>query len=161
MNLKIIQNYNKNMIPDIKEIKVNRMLLGLTQKELAQTTGISQSIIAKIESHKVSPSYDIIKRLFEKFEELKHKTEKSCLDIMNKNLISIESNESVKTAANIMKTKSISQMPVFDKKRLVGNKIKIQLNKEELANRLNNVLKFKIAKRAKRNGDGSRDIHTK
>ena len=47
------------------------------------------------------------------------------------------------------------------KKRLVGNKIKIQLNKEELANRLNNVLKFKIAKRAKRNGDGSRDIHTK
>ena len=53
------------MIPDIKEIKHNRMLLGLTQKDLASKTGISQSIIAKIESNKVSPSYEIIKRFMQ------------------------------------------------------------------------------------------------
>ena len=58
------------MLPDVKEIKRRRKALGLTQKKLAMLAGVSQSVVAKIESGNVAPSYSIVKRLFDVFEEM-------------------------------------------------------------------------------------------
>lgn len=109
------------MFPSLKEIKQRRKQLNLTQKQLADKTGFSQSLIAKLEANKLEPSYSITRKLFETLENLEHSKEETCSNLMNKHLISIESKKTVKDAADFMKDKSISQLPVFENKRLVGN----------------------------------------
>ena len=61
------------MLPEIDEIQRKRKSLGLTQKELAALVNVSQSLIAKIETKKVNPSYRIVKKIFDTFEELEKK----------------------------------------------------------------------------------------
>jgi predicted transcriptional regulator len=109
------------MFPLLKEIKQRRKQLNLTQKQLADKTNFSQSLITKIESNKLEPSYAITRKIFETLENLEHSKEEQCSELMNKHLISIESKKSVKDATDFMKDNAISQLPVFENKRLVGN----------------------------------------
>ncbi|MBU3913316.1 MAG: CBS domain-containing protein [Nanoarchaeota archaeon] len=108
------------LFPDTNTIKHKRAELNITQKQLSQASGVSQSLIAKIESKKVSPSYEIIKRIFETFERLEHKKEDLCVKLLGKKLISINSKAKVSQAAETMKKHAISQLPVIDNNRLVG-----------------------------------------
>ena len=57
-------------LPDVRDIGRRRKAAGLTQKELALRAGVSQSIVAKIESGSVQPSYEIVRRLFAVFDDL-------------------------------------------------------------------------------------------
>ena len=57
-------------LPPIQEIKKRRIALGISQKKLANTVGASQSLIAKIESNRVNPSYDIVKKIFEYLDRM-------------------------------------------------------------------------------------------
>lgn len=107
--------------PNLSEIKQRRKNLNLTQNQLAEKTKTSQSLIAKIESEKVEPSYKIIKNIFSKIEELEHNKEEKCEVLMNKKPISIYLNKTVKDSVELMKKSFVSQLPVFDNKRLVGN----------------------------------------
>ena len=50
--------------------------MGLTQKELATIANVSQSLIAKIESNNIDPSYSNIQKLDAVFETLQQKKEK-------------------------------------------------------------------------------------
>lgn len=109
------------LFPEISTIKHKRIQLGMTQKQLSFETGISQSLIAKLEAGKVSPSYLIVKKIFDTFEKLEHRKEPVCLEMIGKKLISIKSSDKIKHAAEIMKKHAVSQLPVFDKGRLVGN----------------------------------------
>lgn len=108
------------LFPEVSAIKVKRKQIGLTQKALALETGLSQSLIAKLESRKISPSYSVVKRIFNKFEELEHKKEDLCVKLLSKNLISIKSREKISKAADMMKKHAISQLPVIDNNRLIG-----------------------------------------
>jgi predicted transcriptional regulator len=108
------------IFPEIISIKIRRQRLGIKQNELAKLANISQSLIAKIESGKLNPSYEIMKRLFTLLDSFEHKNEKKCSQIMVA-VISIEKTESVKRAIDIMKKHSISQLPVFFKKQVVGS----------------------------------------
>jgi len=108
------------LFPDINSIKHKRIELNITQKTLALESNLSQSLIAKLESRKISPSYEIVKRIFETFERLEHKKEDLCIGLLGKKLISVKSTEKVNQAAEIMKKHAISQLPVFDSNRLVG-----------------------------------------
>jgi predicted transcriptional regulator len=109
------------LFPDMSLIKEKRRQAGLTQKQLAQETGISQSLIAKIESKNVSPSYSSIKTLFEKLDQISHRKEGSCRDFLNRNLISISSKDTIQKASDAMRKNAVSQLPVFENKRVVGN----------------------------------------
>ena len=109
------------LFPDISLIKDKRKQAGLTQKQLSIETGLSQSLIAKIESKKVSPSYSAIKTIFEKIDQLSHKKEGSCKDFLNKHLISIPSTNTIGKASETMIKNSVSQLPVFEKNRVIGN----------------------------------------
>lgn len=107
------------LFPDISTIKHKRGELNLTQKQLSSESGVSQSLIAKIEAKKVSPSYSIMKKIFETFESMEHKKEGICVGLLSKKLISMKSTEKISKAAEIMKKHAISQLPIIDT-RLIG-----------------------------------------
>lgn len=109
------------IFPELGSIKIRRQKLGIKQKELADMTKTSQSLIAKIESEKLNPSYGIIKRIFMTLDSLEYKTEKKLAEVMIKHLISLQKNEKIKKAIEIMKKNSISQLPVFNGKEVVGS----------------------------------------
>lgn len=99
---------------DIEEIKIIRKKFGLTQSSLASQAGVSQSLIAKIESGKIDPTYTKVKQIFAFLDSLREKHEVKASEIMQKNLIFVKSSDSIKDAIVKMKKNSISQMPVVD-----------------------------------------------
>lgn len=108
------------MILELLEIKRVRKRFGLTQTELAKKAGVSQSLIAKIESGRIDPTYTKTKRIFEVLNSLEEKKMVKASEIMVNKIISINKNDKVKNAINKMKRYQISQMPVFDRKRVIG-----------------------------------------
>jgi predicted transcriptional regulator len=104
---------------ELNEIKKIRKSAGITQKELAKQANVSQSLIAKIESDKIDPSYSKAKKIFDTLTLITHKSELKAKDIMNKRVISVKSNCTIKEAIRLMKKYEISQLPVIDR-HLIG-----------------------------------------
>jgi len=108
------------MLPEIKLIKRKRMLAGITQKELSKISEVSQSMIAKIESEKIEPSYSIVKKLFTSLEGLERKDERKCEDVMSPKIYFIASDKKVKDATKKMKELDISRIPVKNGRDIIG-----------------------------------------
>ncbi|MBU0757222.1 MAG: CBS domain-containing protein [Nanoarchaeota archaeon] len=105
---------------NLKEIKLLRKRLNLTQKELAQRSGVSQSLIAKIESEKIDPSFNNAKKIFETLNQIQTKSDFSAKDIMSSKIINVSSKDSIRSAIRKMKNNDISQIPVIDGNHAVG-----------------------------------------
>ena len=108
------------MTYELEEIKKIRKTLGMTQTELANRAGVSQSLIAKIESGRIDPTYTKTKKIFTALSELEKKEEIKAGQLMTSKIISISSATSVKEAIEKMKKHEISQLPVIDNNKLVG-----------------------------------------
>jgi len=108
------------MVYELNEIKKIRKTLGLTQTDLAKRANVSQSIIAKIESGKIDPTFTKTKRIFETLDDLENKEEIKAEELMNKKIVSIYPDDNVKDSINKMKKFGISQMPVIDNEKIVG-----------------------------------------
>src|SRR5881398_2260839 len=103
------------MLPTLDEIPKRRKALGLTQSRLAELAGVSQSIIAKIESGSVDPSYSIVKRLVETLEKQSVDTARPRVsEIMSRPVISVSKTQLVREAVDLMRKRGYSQLPVFD-----------------------------------------------
>ncbi len=109
------------LLPSIKEIERKRKSLGLTQKKLAYLTGVSQSLIAKIESGHINPSYEKAKAIFDFLEGLERKRDVKVLEIMSRKIIGISRNDPISKASLIMSKTGFSQLPVFDNDRVIGS----------------------------------------
>ena len=105
---------------EVQEIKTIRKKLGLTQSELAKQSNVSQSLITKIESGLLDPTYSKVKQIFEVLNSLSKTKEKKSKDIMNKKLISILPETNIKDIIKEMRIHSISQMPVVKNNNCVG-----------------------------------------
>ncbi|MCS7105908.1 MAG: helix-turn-helix domain-containing protein, partial [Candidatus Aenigmarchaeota archaeon] len=90
------------MLPEIEEIEKRRKNLGLTQKKLAAFCGLSQSLIAKIESKKVNPSYSSVKKIFDCLEALEKKSLITAEQLASTKVIWIKSKEKVSKAIKLM-----------------------------------------------------------
>ena len=108
------------MTYELEEIKKIRKKLGMTQTELANRAGVSQSLIAKIESGRIDPTYTKTKKIFAALSELEKKGEIKAEQLMTNKIISISPSTSIKEAITKMKKHQISQMPVIDEHKLVG-----------------------------------------
>ena len=63
-------------IQDIEKIQEIRKKLNLTQTELSKLAGVSQSLIAKLESGHIDPAYSKVKAIFEALDNQINKDQK-------------------------------------------------------------------------------------
>lgn len=108
------------MLFELEEIKKIRKRLGITQFELAKKAEVSQSLIAKIESKRIDPTFTKVKKIFGVLQELSNKNELKAEDIMTKRIIYVNADDNITSAINKMRKHEISQLPVFNKKNIVG-----------------------------------------
>lgn len=104
------------ILPSIQEIKKKRVTLGISQKRLANAVGTSQSLIAKIETGRVNPSYDAIKKIFEFFDTIELPKQGMARDVEKKDLVWIRKTDRVKEAAETMRLYGFSQLPIRDER---------------------------------------------
>ena len=109
------------MLPPLEEIAQKRRLLDLKQAELAKLAGVSQSLIAKLESGKIDPAYTKVKTIFEALEKLEVQTKIQAGKVLHKKIVGIQKNEPVSKVVQLMKNHGYSQLPVFDGKLSVGS----------------------------------------
>lgn len=109
------------MLPQLEEIAQKRRLLGLKQSELAKLAGVSQSLIAKLESGKIDSSYTKVKAIFEALERLEVQTKIQAGKVLHNEIVGIQKNEPVFKVVQLMKSHGYSQIPVFDGEHPVGS----------------------------------------
>lgn len=78
--------------------------------------GASQSLIAKIESNRVHPSYDVVKKIFEYLDRIEQPRTGLAKDVEKRDLVWIRKSEKVREAAEKMRQHGFSQLPVRDDK---------------------------------------------
>jgi predicted transcriptional regulator len=105
---------------ELDEVKKVRKKLGMTQTELAKRANVSQSLIAKIESGRIDPTFTKTKKIFEALSDLEKKEEVKAAQIMNSKIIDISPDSSIKDAIGKMKKSNISQLPVIEHHKLIG-----------------------------------------
>ncbi|UUX91850.1 CBS domain-containing protein [Methanoplanus endosymbiosus] len=101
------------IIPTPGEIREKRVKLGMTQSETARKSGLSQSMIARIESGSVDPRVSTLRKILSVLQDAE-KSALTAVDLMFSPVISVESGESLAKAVSIMGDKGISQLPVID-----------------------------------------------
>lgn len=110
----------KMLLPKLSEISRLRKKFKITQTELAEKAGVSQSLIARLETDKVDPRYSKVANVFRALNELKGR-EILAKELMTSGVVGIQTNDSMEETARIMKKCNVSQMPVFDRKKVVGS----------------------------------------
>ena len=130
------------MVFDITHLKQIRKQLNLTQHKFAKEAGISQSMIAKIESGRLDPTYTYVKKIENTIENLtKSKNqEKKAKDIINKNIISIKKDEKIKKILPLFSKYEISQIPVIENNNIIGIITESAIINKLSSNILNNTV---------------------
>jgi len=100
------------MFYEIEEIKRRRKKLGITQKKLAKLVGVSQPLIARIESGDLDPKLSLVKRIFEVLGELEGKGI-NARKIMTSPVISVRPEDGILSTVDIMRENGFSQVPVI------------------------------------------------
>ena len=117
----------RDLLPLLDEISRRRKEAGLTQSKLAGIAGVSQSIIAKIESGSVDPSYSIVRKLFSALDSLKAESAsgedrvRRAGELMSRGVVWVGKNQLVRDAVTVMRRRGYSQLPVLDGGRSIGS----------------------------------------
>ena len=104
------------LLPSLELIKQERQRLRLSQKELANMTNVSPSMINQIESGRCKPSYDTAKTIFEKLTNYEETQSDTAEDICTWNIVKLKVTNTVGDAKKKMDSVGISQIPIFDGK---------------------------------------------
>lgn len=108
-------------VPTGASLKRKRKRLGLTQKQLSEISGLTQSVIAKIETESVDPRASTLAKLVESLNRAEYPNiPHSVADLMVKNISTIDVSESIRNAITIMVEAGISQLPVLSDGKIVG-----------------------------------------
>jgi len=105
---------------DPKQLKRVRTQLGYTQAALASAAGVSQSVIAKLEAGTVDPTFGTLSAISRALNSGIVRTGKRAVDVMTAPVISVQDSAKLSECVAVMKKGSISQMPVFSGRKMVG-----------------------------------------
>ncbi|MBI2144138.1 CBS domain-containing protein [Candidatus Woesearchaeota archaeon] len=112
--------HGANASPELQEARLLRKKHGLTQTQLAKLAGVSQSLIAKIETGTVDPTYSHVKRILEVLHGLEREKGLKAQQLMTGRIVSAGKNEPVAEVVRKMKAHSISQLPIVEGGAVVG-----------------------------------------
>jgi predicted transcriptional regulator len=109
------------MLNSLDTIAYRRRALGLTQAQLASLASVSQSYIAKLEAKKIEPSYNKVRAILEALTGLEKGREIKAGEIMTKDIVSVQKDDTVQEAVSLFWAHGFSQLPVLDGDRPVGS----------------------------------------
>lgn len=104
-----------------QQLRRIRMQLGITQAELARASDVSQSLVAKIESGRVDPSFSTIKAISEALNRHIRSEGRKVGEVMSKPVLSVQANTPLSECINLMKNRNLSQLPVYSGLKPVGS----------------------------------------
>ncbi|MFC1768969.1 CBS domain-containing protein [Nanoarchaeota archaeon] len=108
------------MAYELNEIKQIRKNLGISQIELAKTAEVSQSLIAKIESNRIDPTFSKANKIFNALDKLSGKSGKKVEEVTKRKIVYVNPTDSIKSSIEKMKKHGISQLPVIVNHKSVG-----------------------------------------
>ncbi|MCL4438331.1 MAG: CBS domain-containing protein [Candidatus Thermoplasmatota archaeon] len=120
------------MLPSIEELRKMRKTLGISQKDLAHVSGVSQSYIARLEKGDLNPTYEKVRKIFDYLNRASQKVNTIDLvaeRIMSTNLITCSPSDSIISALDKMRNHGISQLPVLTMDgKLIGSVSESDIN---------------------------------
>ncbi len=120
------------------------MELGLTQSDLARRAGVSQPLIARIESGDVDPRLSTLRKIVTAFEKLEQETILA-RDIMHDIVIYVTPYDSLEYAVELMEKHGFSQMPVIDHGVPVGSISEDMIIRSMVENKASDMSRMKIS----------------
>lgn len=106
-------------IPTPGELKARREILNMRQAELAEKAGVSQSMIARIESGSVDPRLSTMRKIVEALNNAE-RPRVVAQDVMHTPVLAVSPSSLVTDAIGIMNRNGISQLPVIENGVPVG-----------------------------------------
>ena len=107
-------------LPTLRELRETRLRLGLTQAAVAKLAGVSQPLIARIESEGVDPSYSTLRSIVTALNQAE-RSEIQLSDLMTDTVIAVKPQDTVQKAIEIMRQNDYSQIPVVARGVPVGS----------------------------------------
>ncbi len=101
----------------VEEIKTKRKELGWSQRTLAKRAGVSKSLVGKLERMDNVPNYRNVRKIY---GALKERVSNSAEEYVTAEIVSIKASDEIKKAADLMKEKDFSQLPVKEEQRYIG-----------------------------------------
>ncbi|MEE9593895.1 MAG: CBS domain-containing protein [Candidatus Hydrothermarchaeales archaeon] len=118
-------------IPGHEELRELRLKAGLTQTELAKRAGISQPLVARIESGDIDLRASTLRKILQALQE-GSKGGLSARDVMSFPVLHVKPEDIISDASKIMEEHGFSQLPVIDNGVQVGSISEVRIV-EELA----------------------------
>jgi len=107
-------------LPTPQDLRERRNELELTQSALADSAGVSQPLIARIEGGDVDPRLSTLRRIVEALDKAEGKVARA-EDLMNEEVISVAPDDAVVEAFDLMDGEAYSQLPVIQNGIPVGS----------------------------------------
>lgn len=107
-------------LPTPADLRQRRQNLGLTQQEVADAAEVSQPLIARIEGGTVDPRLSTVRRIVEALVERESAITRA-VDLMTDEVVTIDADAEVRTAAQRMSDAAYSQLPVVEGGVVVGS----------------------------------------
>jgi len=107
-----------SLIPTGDELRRLRVRRGLTQSELARLAGVSQSLVARLEAGSVDPRVSTLEKILKVLTNVP--SVRIAADIMGSPVVTVNFDDKVRVAVELMRRRDISQLPVMLRGRAVG-----------------------------------------
>jgi predicted transcriptional regulator len=98
-------------LPTPQDLRQRRKSLDLTQSSLAESAGVSQPLIARIEGGDVDPRLSTLRRIVEALDEAEGSVRRA-ESLMQTDVVTISPDSSVREAITLMVDAGYSQLPV-------------------------------------------------
>jgi len=106
-------------IPTPEELRSRRETLGMKQTELAKRAGISQSMVARIEAGNVDPRVSTLTKIIVVLNSSEPRKIHAS-QIMHTPVLSVQPEDAISRAVDIIEKNNISQLPVIERGVPVG-----------------------------------------
>ncbi len=107
-------------LPTAQDLRALRLRLGLTQAEVARAAGVSQPLVARVESGSVDPRFSTLRAIVEALNRAERE-EVRLRALMTHPVEVVRATDTVAEAIRLMRQGNYSQLPVVQKGLPVGS----------------------------------------